>query len=82
MLNCFYFIILLLLELNCLNDEAELTGLGKVLAKLPLDPRLGKMIVLGTLFGCADALAIIAANSSNMNEVFNLGKLAASFTKN
>ena len=50
----------------------ELTPLGRILAKLPLDPRLGKMIVLGTIFSVPDALAIIAAQSSNLSEIFNL----------
>jgi ATP-dependent RNA helicase A len=60
--------------LNCLDESSELTALGKILAKLPLDPRLGKMLVLGSVFSCADPLAIIAAQSSNLSEVFNLGE--------
>ncbi|CAL8111451.1 unnamed protein product [Orchesella dallaii] len=60
-------------ELNCLDDSTELTALGRILAKLPLDPRLGKMVVLGAIFSCADPLAIVAAQSSNLSEVFNLG---------
>ncbi|ODM98670.1 Dosage compensation regulator [Orchesella cincta] len=63
----------LLHELNCLDDSTELTALGRILAKLPLDPRLGKMVVLGAVFSCADFLAIVAAQSSNSSEVFNLG---------
>lgn len=62
------------LDLNCLDENSELTPLGKILAKLPVDPRLGKMIITGTIFGVADPLAIIAAQSSNMSEVFALGK--------
>lgn len=38
--------ITLFLELHCLDDSAELTPLGRILAKLPLDPRLGKMVKL------------------------------------
>lgn len=63
----------LLHELYCLDDKADLTPLGRILAKLPLDPRLGKMLILGAVFGCADPLAVIAAQSSNLSEVFNLG---------
>ena len=59
-------------ELKCLDQNKELTALGRILAKLPLDPRLGKMIVLGTVFSMGDALAIIAAQSSNLNEIFSL----------
>lgn len=60
-------------ELKCLDGSKELTPLGRILGKLPLDPRLGKMIVLGMVFSVGDALAIIAAQSSNLSEIFNLG---------
>lgn len=56
-----------------MDDTAELTPLGRILARLPLDPRLGKMLVLGAIFSCADPLAVIAAMSSNLSEIFNLG---------
>lgn len=42
-----------------------LTPLGKHLAKLPMDVRLGKMLIFGALFRCTDkALTIAAALSS------------------
>ncbi|XP_021944591.1 dosage compensation regulator isoform X2 [Folsomia candida] len=63
----------LLTELNCLDSNSELTPLGKILAKLPISPTLGKMLILGTMFNCADPLAIISAQSSNLSEVFTLG---------
>ena len=45
--------------------EERLTPLGKHLAKLPVDVRLGKMIIFGALFRCTDkALTIAAALSS------------------
>ena len=62
------------LDLNALDKEGELTALGGILAKMPLDPRLGKMIILGAIFGVGDVLATIAANASNMSEIFNLGR--------
>lgn len=40
----------LLREINALDKNDELTRLGRILAKLPLEPRLGKMIVLGCNF--------------------------------
>ena len=64
----------LISELNCLDEKSELTALGRIVAKLPVDPRLGKMIILGAVFGVADPLAIIAAQASNLSEVFVLGK--------
>ncbi|XP_054273843.1 ATP-dependent RNA helicase A-like isoform X1 [Macrosteles quadrilineatus] len=60
----------LLREMKCLDRNDELTPLGKILAKLPIEPRLGKMMILGVMFFCGDALATIAANSSTMPEVF------------
>ncbi|XP_040916868.1 ATP-dependent RNA helicase TDRD9 [Toxotes jaculatrix] len=46
------------------NEDAELTFLGRVLAHLPVDPYLGKLIVLGHVFGCLDECLIIAAAHS------------------
>uniref|UniRef100_A0A672ZLW6 RNA helicase n=1 Tax=Sphaeramia orbicularis TaxID=375764 RepID=A0A672ZLW6_9TELE len=40
-------------------DDGELTFLGRVLAHLPVDLYLGKMIVLGHVFGCLDECLII-----------------------
>ncbi|RZF44519.1 hypothetical protein LSTR_LSTR002292 [Laodelphax striatellus] len=60
----------MLREMKCLDDNDELTPLGKILARLPIEPRLGKMMILGTLFFCGDALSTIAANSSTFPEVF------------
>uniref|UniRef100_A0A1B6BXD9 RNA helicase n=1 Tax=Clastoptera arizonana TaxID=38151 RepID=A0A1B6BXD9_9HEMI len=60
----------LLKEMKCLDQNDELTPLGRILAKLPIEPRLGKMMVLGVIFYCGDALATMAANSSTFPEVF------------
>ncbi|KAM8915292.1 ATP-dependent RNA helicase TDRD9 [Spinachia spinachia] len=46
------------------GHDGELTFLGRVLAHLPLDLCLGKMIVLGHIFGCLDECLIIAASHS------------------
>ncbi|XP_061600189.1 ATP-dependent RNA helicase TDRD9 [Cololabis saira] len=46
------------------NEDGELTLLGKVMAHLPVDLCLGKMIVLGQVFGCLDECLIIAASQS------------------
>ena len=42
--------IALLTEMDALTEEEQLTPLGYMLAKLPIEPRLGKMIVLGCAF--------------------------------
>lgn len=41
------------------NEDGELTFLGRVLAHLPVNLYLGKMIVLGHIFGCLDECLII-----------------------
>lgn len=62
----------LLREMKCLDGNDELTPLGRILAKVPIEPRLGKMMVLGCMFMCGDALATMAANSSTFPEIFTL----------
>ncbi len=39
--------------------DGELTFLGRVLAHLPVDLLLGKLIVLGHVFGCLEECLII-----------------------
>uniref|UniRef100_H3DIZ7 RNA helicase n=1 Tax=Tetraodon nigroviridis TaxID=99883 RepID=H3DIZ7_TETNG len=46
------------------NEDGELTFLGRVLAHLPVDLYLGKIIVLGHVFGCLNECLIIAASHS------------------
>lgn len=41
-----------------------LTPLGYHLAKLPLDPQTGKMILFGAMFGCLDPILTVAASLS------------------
>ncbi|XP_026705570.1 ATP-dependent RNA helicase TDRD9 isoform X3 [Athene cunicularia] len=47
--------------------DGELTFLGRVLAQLPVDLHLGKLIVLGHVFGCLEECIIIAAALSLRN---------------
>ncbi|TNM95427.1 hypothetical protein fugu_016510 [Takifugu bimaculatus] len=49
---------------KCRNEDGELTFLGRVLAHLPVDLYLGKMIVLGHIFGCLNECLIIASSHS------------------
>ncbi|KFQ25779.1 Putative ATP-dependent RNA helicase TDRD9, partial [Merops nubicus] len=44
--------------------DGELTVLGRVLAQLPVHLHLGKLIVLGHVFGCLEECLIIAASLS------------------
>lgn len=54
----------LLVELGALTPKGTLTKLGAQLARLPIDPRLGRMLLAGQDNGCAsEVLVIIAALS-------------------
>ncbi|MGK3744609.1 MAG: hypothetical protein ACI90V_011469 [Bacillariaceae sp.] len=48
-----------------LDVTSELTALGFHLATLPVDPRVGKMMIYGALFGCVDPLLTLAASMSS-----------------
>ena len=50
-----------LVDVRALTSMEELTPLGRQLAKLPLDVFLGKLILLGCIFGCLDAMLTVAA---------------------
>jgi ATP-dependent helicase HrpA len=48
-------------ELGALSEEGSLTETGRRLAKLPLDPRLGRILLAGAEEHCLEEVAIIAA---------------------
>uniref|UniRef100_A0A182MYW9 ATP-dependent RNA helicase DHX36 n=1 Tax=Anopheles dirus TaxID=7168 RepID=A0A182MYW9_9DIPT len=52
----------LLNRLNAIDNEQKLTPLGYHLARLPMDPRTGKMILLASIFSCIDPVTSIAAS--------------------
>ncbi len=54
----------LLQELGALNDDNALTPIGASLAKLPLDPRIGRMLVAARDLGCLKEVMVIAAGLS------------------
>lgn len=50
-----------LVDVRALTPTEELTPLGTQLAKLPLDVFLGKLLLMGSIFKCLDAVLTIAA---------------------
>ena len=50
----------LLRELGALDDD-RLTPLGRRLAQLPIDPRLGRMVLEADRYGCTGEVLVIAA---------------------
>ena len=48
-------------EINALDEKRGLTDIGRKLAKLPVDPRLGRMLLAGVDEHCLSEIAVIAA---------------------
>ncbi|XP_056622648.1 ATP-dependent DNA/RNA helicase DHX36 [Triplophysa dalaica] len=64
-----------LIDLNALHRNEELTPLGFHLARLPVEPHIGKMILFGALLGCLDPVLTIATSLSFKDPFFiPLGK--------
>ena len=51
----------LLAELGAVDDANQLTTVGKELAKLPLDPKIGRMIIAARDHGCLAEMLVIAS---------------------
>jgi ATP-dependent helicase HrpA len=51
----------LLAELGAVDDENRLTDIGRELARLPLDPRVGRMLIGAKEEGCLEQVLVIAA---------------------
>jgi ATP-dependent helicase HrpA len=51
----------LLIELGAVDEARALTPVGQQLAKLPIDPRVARMLVAAKLEGCLGEMLIIAA---------------------
>jgi len=51
----------LLNELGAVDDANELTGMGRELSKLPLDPRVGRMILEARARGALNEVLVIAS---------------------
>ena len=50
-------------ELGATDEAQRLTPLGQKLCQLHIEPRLGKMLVFGTILRCIDPVLTIAARS-------------------
>lgn len=53
--------VLLLQELGAFDTQGAITDLGRRLARLPLDPRIGRMILQADAEGCVREVLVIAA---------------------
>lgn len=50
--------------IGALDEDENLTVLGQYMTKLPMEPKLGKMLILGAIFNCLDPVLTIVAGLS------------------
>lgn len=62
----------LLKRIEALTRNEKLTPLGYHLARLPVEPQTGKMILFGALFCCLDPITSIAASLSFRDAFYNV----------
>ncbi|KAJ2403173.1 hypothetical protein GGI23_000148 [Coemansia sp. RSA 2559] len=56
-------------EAGALDEDEELTPIGRHLCYMPVDLSVGKLLVIGTMFGCLDPILTIAASMSTNTSV-------------
>ncbi|KAJ3416129.1 ATP-dependent DNA/RNA helicase dhx36 [Chytridiales sp. JEL 0842] len=62
-----------LTDLGALDQHEQLTPLGKMLADMPVDPWMGRMVLLAAVLGCLDPiLTIVGAMSGNGKGVHSI----------
>ena len=59
-----------LYALGALDDEGLLTRLGRKMAEFPLEPNLGKMLILSVDLGCSEEILTVTAMLSVENPFF------------
>ncbi|XP_028756382.1 DExH-box ATP-dependent RNA helicase DExH3-like [Neltuma alba] len=50
--------------IGALDEKENLSNLGRFLSMLPVDPKLGKMLIVGAIFRCFDPILTIVAGLS------------------
>nr|POE53214.1 dexh-box atp-dependent rna helicase dexh3 [Quercus suber] len=50
--------------IGALDEKESLTNLGKFLSILPVDPKLGKMLIMGAVFRCFDPVLTVVSGLS------------------
>lgn len=61
----------MILGMKCFKANGELTALGVILAQLPVEPQVGRMMIMGNILRLGNSLTTIAAGSSiNYNSFF------------
>ncbi|KAA8909103.1 P-loop containing nucleoside triphosphate hydrolase protein [Sphaerosporella brunnea] len=60
-----------LMALGAIDPNENLTQLGHVLATMPVEPALGKMILLAVIFRCLDPILILGASAGGRDIFVN-----------
>lgn len=60
-----------MINVGALDKEFQLTSLGCHLAALPVDVRIGKLMLFGAIFSCLDSALTIAACLSHKSPFVN-----------
>ena len=63
-----------LIILGALDKDNGLTQIGRLMASLPLEPRIARMLIAAREYGCIDEICTIAASLSSIRPVFNRPK--------
>nr|GLL42531.1 hypothetical protein GOBAR_AA03629 [Ipomoea trifida] len=63
--------------LGALDDDGNLTKLGEIMSEFPLDPQMGKMLVVSPEFNCSNEILSVSAMLSGL---VRLGTLLSSAT--
>ncbi|WOL20083.1 DExH-box ATP-dependent RNA helicase DExH3 [Canna indica] len=50
--------------IGALDEQENLTNLGQYLSMLPVDPKLGKMLIMGAVFRCLDPVLTVVSGLS------------------
>ncbi|XP_073002247.1 DExH-box ATP-dependent RNA helicase DExH3 [Typha latifolia] len=50
--------------IGALDENENLTNLGRYLSMLPVDPKLGKMLIMGSVFRCIDPVLTVVSGLS------------------
>lgn len=59
---------------SSLSDPTDITELGKLLSKLPIDPKFGKMIIVATKYNLTH-FAIMMVACLSVQEIYDDSKL-------
>ncbi|KMZ70564.1 putative ATP-dependent RNA helicase, partial [Zostera marina] len=50
--------------IGALDDNEDLTALGHLLSMIPVEPKLGKMLIFGAIFSCLDPILTVVSGLS------------------